>query len=98
MEQNTTKKVTRRIFNAIMAIGTFFGLKKSVEAKSKDEIEQELESTNYMEVLIIPEEYKYPYSHKTETVLANHLKAGKSRDEIKQFILSQCKIIKVPIK
>ena len=103
MEQNPIKtKITRRLFNGIMAVGAFFGLQKKVEADPLDEfdreIEQELKSTNYMEVLIIPEEYRYPYTAKGREVIANHLRAGKSRYEIKQFIISQCKVIKVPIK
>ena len=109
MGQNPiTKKITRRLFNGILTVGTFFGLRKA-EAKVDpyadpyadkydEELKQELEDTDYMEVLIIPEEYRYPYSDKTNKVLMNHLKAGKSRYEIKQFILSRCKVIKVPIK
>ena len=108
MGQNPiTKKITRRLFNGVIAVGAFFGLQKKVEAdphadpyadEYMEKCHEELENTDYMEVLIIPEEYRYPYSDKTNKVLLNHLKAGKSRYEIKQFIISRCKVIKVPIK
>lgn len=105
MEHNPIKtKITRRLFNGIMAIGAFFGLHKKVEAEVDpfdaydDELDKELKETDYMEVLIIPEEYRFPYTAKGREVIANHLKAGKSRYEIKQFILSRCKVIKVPIQ
>ena len=105
MEQSSiNQKITRRLFNGIMAVGAFFGLRKA-EAKvdpyadqyNKD-LKEELENVDHMEVLIIPEEYRFPYSDKTNKVLMNHIKAGKSRYEIKKFILSRCKVIKVPIK
>lgn len=105
MEQNPIKtKITRRLFNGIMVAATALGFTKKVEAEVDpfdaydDELEKEIKETDYMEVLIIPEEYRYPYTAKGREVIANHLKAGKSRYEIKQFILSRCKVIKVPIK
>ena len=65
-----------------------FGFNKSAQSDNQD----------YMEVLIIPEEFRYPYSDKVEQVLRNHKMAGKSTAEIKKFILSRAKVIKVPIK
>ena len=103
MEQDPIKKsITRRTFNAYMGIlSSFAGLFGLGKAEAKDDFDKEIEqieSNNYMEVLIIPEEYRYPYTAKGREVIANHLRAGKSRYQIKQFILSKCKVIKVPIK
>ena len=96
MEQSQTTKITRRIFNAILTLFTFFGLNKPTVVKAKTQTEDV--NVDYMEVLIIPEEYRYPYSDKTNEVLMNHIKAGKSKYEIKKFILSRSKVIKVPLK
>jgi hypothetical protein len=104
-------KITRRVFNKISTIAAFFGFsvaKTKLEAQDPyhdpelesicDKMDQEDRATDYMEVLIIPEDFRYPYSHKVRKVLYNHKMAGKSREEIKQFILSHSKVIKVPIK
>ena len=93
MDKHTTKKISRRIFNIIIGISSFFGFSKTkvIADTTKD-------SENYMEVLIIPEEFRYPYSPKIREVLFNHKKSGKTNQEIKDFIISQCKVIKVPIK
>jgi hypothetical protein len=97
--QMFTTKISRRLFNGIMAVGALFGLQGGAKAKPiANEFKQELEETDYMEVLIIPEEFRPPYSPKVKEVISNHLKAGKSRYEIKEFILSQAKVIKVPLK
>lgn len=105
MEQNTiTQKITRRLFNGMMGVFAFFGFgKHKTEAKldSIDQFEKERvenKAVNYMEVLFLPEDFIYPYSDKVREVLYNHLRAGKSRYEIKQWILEHSKVIKVPIK
>jgi len=89
-------------FNILATIAIFCGFKKRVKAQPIDIICNEERakdnSTDYMEVLIVPEEYRYPYSDKTNEVLMNHIRAGKSKREIKNFIISRCKVIKVPIQ
>jgi len=89
----STTKITRRLFNLAVSALAFFGFNKTTKCD-----EDVLISNDNMEILIIPEEYRHPYSNKVREVLFNHKKAGKTNKEIRDFILSQCKIIKVPIK
>ena len=96
MEQSKQTTITRRVFNVICAALGIFGFSKPKKVEAN--LCPEDEGVDYMEILIIPEEYRYPYSDKTNEVLMNHIKAGKSKYEIKKFILSRCKIIKVPLK
>ena len=93
MEKNTTK-ITRRLFNNIIStIFLFFGISTTNATETNEECEDD-----YMEVLIIPEEFRKPYPPKTLEVLANHRRAGKTRQEIKNWILSHSKVIRIPIQ
>lgn len=104
MEHNKT--VTRRFFNGFIAsLGALFGFKpKRTKADweiAQEECDQaiaEMEKEEFMEVLIIPEHFRHPYPPKTLEVLYNHKMAGKSKAELKEFILSQAKVIKIPLK
>lgn len=111
MEQSPiTQKITRRFFNGVLATFSFLGFGKAkaqAEVKTAeeevidklcDEEKAKDEATDYMEVLILPDDFKPPYSAKVREVIANHLKAGKSRYEIKKWILEHSKVIRIPIK
>ena len=110
MGQNTIKtKITRRLFNGILAAFSFLGFGKTkAQAKIKnteefeyeaiDKLCEEEEATDYMEILILPEDFRPPYSPKVQEVLYNHLRAGKSRYEIKKWILEHSKVVRIPLK
>ena len=91
MEQSTAN-ITRRLFNGIIAALTFLGF-----GKSKTEAHTEC-LDEYMEVFILPKDFKHPYSAKTKEIMANHIRAGKSKQEIKQWILKHSEVIRIPIK
>ena len=84
MEEFT--KITRRFFNKFVATIPILGA--WYKRKTQD----------YMDVYIIPEEFRYPYSHKVREVLYNHKISGKTNKDIKEFIMSQSKKIRIPVK
>lgn len=88
-------KITRRIFNQLVA-GTAAVF--STSFLQAEESQPTKDCTMYMEILIIPQEFRYPYSHQVREVLYNHIMAGKSKYELKMYILSKAKIIKIPLK
>ena len=107
MEQNSiTQKITRRFFNGFLAAFSFLGFGKTnaqAKVKTSEELEydkcrEEEKTIDYMEVVILPDDFKYPYSTKVREVIYNHLRAGKSRYEIKKWILEHSKVIRIPIK
>lgn len=89
-------KITRRFFNKLITIGAAFGIGKS-NKKIKTECD-ETDTEDYIEVLIIPKHFRHPYAPETLEVLYNHKMSGKTKAQIKEFILSQAKVIKVPIQ
>ena len=103
-KNSVAQKITRRLFNGIIGALAFFGFgKHKTEAKldSIDQFQKEQaqdQAVDHMEVLFLPEDFIYPYSTKVREVLYNHLRAGKSRYEIKQWILEHSKVVRIPLK
>lgn len=53
---------------------------------------------NNIETIIIPDKFTYPYPPEIKEMLYNYKMSGKTNNELKEFILSQAKVIKAPIK
>jgi NADH:ubiquinone oxidoreductase subunit D len=92
MAKNSTK-ITRRIFNSII---TFLGFGSLIPQSETVAIAQE--EKDELEIYILPEDLRYPYSPKVREVLFNHMKSGKTRFQIREEIMKRCKVIKVPLR